>query len=416
MDFARGQMRYVPVALAGFVTGSLHLPTLDAPPMNAAADRDYQAGSVLLRRDSTVDAALSAFERAQAADPDSALVYAGLAEAQWLKYGLTRRNDWLARATESTKEAQRRNPDLPRVLYVAGTLDFVNSLYELAAAEYQRALELQPDYSDVHRFLGRVYALSGQPELALAAYRSAVQNDPGNYRGYVFLGWFYNDMDQFSQAVAPLRQAVALAPDEPDAREQLGFAYKSLGQFQAAEAELGTALQFGETAFVLERMGETLMYERREQDAIPFFKRALGIEQNDLVALMDLGICYRRLQRRQESEQTNRDGLQAAEAAKRLNPRNGNARAILAYFDSQLGRRTEAESEISQALTLSPNGVGVRWVAALTYEALSKRDATLALLTPASRELSADLSRWPDLAGLQSDPRFTELLISNHVQ
>ncbi len=415
-DYAPGQVRYIPVALAGFATGALHLPTLAIPAMNAAAERDYKAGSTLLQRDSTVDAAMSAFERAKAADPDSALVYAGLAEAQWLKYGLTRGSDWLGRATESTKEAQRRNPDIPRVLYVAGTLDFVNSLYELAAAEYQRALELEPNYSDVHRFLGRVYALSGQPEMALAAYRNAVQNDPGNYRGYVFLGWFYNDMDQFSQAVAPLRQAVALAPDEPDARDQLGFAYKSLGQFQAAEAQLRTALQFGETVFVLDQMGETLMYERREEEAIPFFKRALAIDQNEFIALMDLGICYRRLNRRPESDRANRDGLRAAEAAKRLNPRNGNTRSILAYFHSQLRQPQEAESEISQALTFSPNGVGVRWAAALTYEALAKRDATLSLLTSASRELSADLNRWPDLTGLQSDPRFIQLLISNRVQ
>jgi tetratricopeptide (TPR) repeat protein len=416
VDYAPGQERYIPVALAGFATGALHLPTLAIPAMNAAAERDYQAGSALLRRASTVDDARVAFERAVAADPDSALAYAGLAEAQWLKYGLTRGSDWLERATESTKQAQRRNPDLPRVLYVTGTLDFVNSLYELAAAEYQRALELQPNYSDVHRFLGRVYALSGQREMALASYRSAVQNDPGNYRGYVFLGWFYNDMDQFSQAVAPLRQAVALAPDEPDARNQLGFAYKSLGQFQAAEAELGTALKFGETVFVLDQMGETLMYERREQEAIPFFKRALAIDPNEFIALRDLGTCYRRLNRPQEAEQANRDGLQAAEAAKRLNPRRGNARAMLAYFHSQLGQPQAADSEISQALTFSPDGFGVRWVAALTYEALAKRDATLSLLTSAPRELLGDLNRWPDLAGLQSDPRFIQLLISNHVQ
>jgi Flp pilus assembly protein TadD len=223
-------------------------------------------------------------------------------------------------------------------------------------------------------------------------------------------------MDQFSQAVAPLRRAVALAPDEPGARDQLGFAYKSLGQFPAAEAELQTALKFGETVFVLDQMGETLMYERREREAIPFFKRALMIDPNEYIALMDLGIAYRRLNRRQESDEANRVGLQAAEAAKRLNPRKGIARANLAYFHSQLGQPQEAESEISQALTFSPDGIGVRWVAALTYEALAKRDATLSLLTSASRELLADLNRWPDLAELQSDPRFIQLLISNRVQ
>ena len=416
IDYAPGQVRYVPVALAGMVTGALHLPTLATSPINSAALADYEAGTVFLKRDSTIDAALSSFERAVELDPDSALAYAGLAEAQWLKYGSIRSSDWLNKATESSRQARRRNPDLPRVLYVVGTTDFVNSLYELAASGYQRALELDPNYGDVYRFLGRAYQLGGQTEMALAAYQHAIQSDPGNYRSYVSMGRFFIDQDQFSQALVPLRQAVALAPDEPGARDQLGFAYKSLGQFETAESELRTALSFGDTVPVCDQLGETLMYQRREQEAVSFFKRSLAIDNNQLLAMGNLGICYRRLNRLQEADQVNRAGLLAAEAAKRLNPRLGHTRAYLAYFHSQLGERQAAESEISQALTFSPNGLGIRWIAVLVYEALGKRDSTLAVLSSASAELLADLNRWPDLAELQRDPQFKQMLISSRVQ
>jgi len=416
VDYARAQLKYVPVALAGMVTGSLHLPAFAISSINSAAQADYESGTAFLKRDSTIDAALSSFQRAVELDPDSALAYAGLADAQWLKFGLVRSSEWHDKAAESSMEARRRNPDLPRVLYVVGTTDFVNSLYELAASGYQRALELDPNYGDVYRFLGRAYQLNGQTEMALAAYQHAIQIDPGNYRSYVSMGRFLNDQDQFTQALVPLRQAAALAPNEPGARDQLAFAYKSLGQFETAESELRTALNFGDTVSVCNQLGETLMYQRRELEAISFFKRSLEIDNNQLLAMGNLGICYRRLNRLQEADQVNRAGLLAAEAAKRLNPRLGYTRAYLAHFHSQLGERQAAESEISQALTFSPNGLAIRWIAVVVYEALGKRDSTLAVLSSASPELLADLNRWPDLADLQRDPQFKQMLVSSRMQ
>ena len=417
MKYAPGQARYIPVALAGFVTGRLHLPPLaTAVPIKAAAQADYQAGSLLLRRDKTIDAAMAAFERAIAADPDSALAYAGLAEAQWFKYGNTRDTDWFARAAESTSQAQRRNPDLARVLFVSGTQQLLNSFYEQAVGEFQRALEIDPNDSDSSRFLGAAYRQLGQSELALAAYRQALRSDPANYRSFVDLGNFYIQRDLYSQSLEPLRQAVALAPDEPNVRYHLALAQMSLGQFQAAETELRIALSFGETVPVLDTLGTTLMYEGHEEDAIQFYKRSLVLDPKHYLAWTNLGICYRRLNRPVESEQANLSGLQAAEAAKQLNPRRGYTRAYVAYLQARLGQKQSAESEIAQAIRFSPDGSDVRWMALLTYGALNEYEAALSLLASAPPELLADASRWPDLAGLHSDPRFTQLLASRQVQ
>jgi tetratricopeptide (TPR) repeat protein len=128
---------------------------------------------------------------------------------------------------------------------------------------------------------------------------------------------------------------------------------------------------------------------------------------------MELGNCYRRLNQAADATRANRRGVELAEAEMARNPRDGYARSHLAYLCARLGDRRRAESEIAQALQLSPNGADTRGLAAFTYEALGMRDATLAVLSAAPVEVVKDLSRWPDVADLHKDPRFLQLLASN---
>ncbi len=415
MDYLPGQVKYVPVALAGVVTGTLHLPALSVRAMNAAAQSDYDAGSALLRHDATVDDAIAAFERAVTEDPDSALTYAGLAEAQWLKNFVSRRKIWYDRAVESLKEAQRRNMDLPRVLFVSGTLNVLNSWYEQATAEYSRAIELQPNYSDAYRFLARVYELNGQLDQAQVAYRRAAETDPEYYRPQLALGEFYIERDHYREAIPFLRRAVDLAPQEPYVRYWLALAYMNTGGFNEAERELRQGLARLETPDVLDGLGTVLMYQRRERDAIPFFTRTLVLDPTQYVAWRNLEICYRRLNMSQEALHAARTGLEVAEVGKQTNPKLAYPRSFVGYFQARLGRRQLAESEIAQARTFSNNDPGVLWMAVLTYEALRERQSTLDALAMAGPQLLGDLSRWPDLAELQKDPHFIQLLASNVV-
>ena len=87
-----------------------------------------------LRRNSTLDRAISMLERAVTEDPASPLTYTGLAEAQWNEYGLTRDRAWLDRMRDSLTQAQSRNPDLASVHRVAGFLSY-------AAGSYQQAVD-----------------------------------------------------------------------------------------------------------------------------------------------------------------------------------------------------------------------------------------------------------------------------------
>jgi tetratricopeptide (TPR) repeat protein len=410
-EYAPEEVRYIPVALAGVVTETLHLPPLvTRPAVNPAARQDYAAGLKYTRRNSTIDAALPLFERAAAADPDSALTHAGLAEAQWFKYFLTKDPVWLERTAESVRRAEIRNPDLAAVHRVAGLLQANDGRYEQAVAEYQRAIELEPNNSDSYRRLGKAYQANSQLDQALAALRRAVELEPGYFKPYQDLGAFYFERADYGEAAKQLKKEIELAPNEPEAHFALGTAYLDLGQYGDGETELRVALGLAETPDTLNNLGVVLMYQGRDNEAIPYFSRALSLSPDRSVWWMNMATAYRRVNRAADSERANRQGLDLAGKEMSLDPRNSTVRAHLAYLCARLGERKRAESEISQALQLSPNDTDTRWFAAVTYEALGRREDTLNVLKDSPHGVLADLSRWPDVADLRRDPRFIELL------
>jgi Flp pilus assembly protein TadD len=417
VEYAPGEVRYVPVALAAMVTGTLRLPPLaTAARVNDAARKDYLSGLSYVRRDSGVDVALAFMERAVAADPDSALTYAGLAEAQWFKYFLTKDKVWLDRATESEREAERRDPDLAAMHRVAGMLKANAGRYEQAEAEYRRAIELEPGNSDAYRRLGMVLEQNNQSEEALAAYRRALEVEPNYYRTYQALGSFYYNRANYSEAVKYLSKEIELAPDEVDAHRALGSALTFLGRFSDAESDLRFAIRLRETPTALNALGLTLMYQGRDNEAIPQFLSALKVNPESYFSGMELGNCYRRTNQTAEAIRAYRRALELAEQEMSRNPRSGYVRSILAYLCARLGDRDRAASEIAQALQLSSNGADTQATAAFTYEALSMRDATISVLSSAPADLLADLSRWPDVADLHNDPRFLQLLASHQLR
>jgi tetratricopeptide (TPR) repeat protein/predicted Ser/Thr protein kinase len=410
------QTRFAGGAVLGVVTWGLDLPPVAAKEsVNPAAGQDYRVGLALLRRDEQADAGLALIEQAVRSDPDSPLTHAALAEANWTKYAITRDTTWLERAKVAVQDAQRRNPDLAPVHRVAGLVLADAGYYEMAVAEYRRAIELDPHNGDAYRRIGAVYEQSGQLQEALAAWQNAVKVDPERYANYQALGGYYFNRGDYEEAIRQMLRAEQLAPREPELHRALGAAYIDIGKFSEAERELRIAISLKETAPTLHSLGEALMYEQKEREAIPQFQRALNLNPNRYLSWMNLAICYRRTNHAAESASANRKGLAAAEKEMAQNPRDGYVRSVLAYLSARLGDRTRAESEVAQALRLSPND-STLWVAATTYAALGQKDSLLALLGTAPKSVVEDFNRWPDVADITRDPGFKMLLTSRKIQ
>jgi tetratricopeptide (TPR) repeat protein len=408
--YAQDELPWAPAGVAGVVSATLHLTPVAARFRSPEARRLYEQALPLLRQDEQIDSARTLMLRAAAAEPASPLPWAGAAEAEWRQNYLKSTGDWLVRCRESVRRAELRGMDTPEVHSIAGQLETSDGRYTQAIARYERATELPSTNSDAWRRLGDAYRLDHQPDLALDALRKAIAIEPGFYRNHQNLGaWFFGRGD-YRAAIPELQTAVRLAPTMPRLRSVLAMALTNVGQFEAAENELRTALSQREDPNVLHSLGQVLMYQSRDRDAIPNFRRAAELDSTLFLSFLYLGNCLRGTGHAAESRAAYARSFALAERQVRDSPQRGYYRAFLAYLCARRGDAQRAEAEIAQALKSSPDNADVIWEAVLTYETLGRRDDAVSVLATAPRGVLEDLSRWPEAAALVRDERFQKLL------
>jgi tetratricopeptide (TPR) repeat protein len=131
--------------------------------------------------------------------------------------------------------------------------------YDVAADNYKKALERDPNAIIPANNLAWLYATTGKGNLdeAVKLAQSVVQKHP-NVAGFVdTLGWVYYKKNLHAAAVEQLRKAVAL--DEAAAQAQkaspsasyhyhLGMALKAKGDIVNAKKELETSIRNAEKA------------------------------------------------------------------------------------------------------------------------------------------------------------------------
>jgi eukaryotic-like serine/threonine-protein kinase len=420
--------RYAPLALAGMVSGALHLPPLAEPSVNSAASKDYEQGVRDIRQNSTLDAALRALQRAVAEDPSSPFTYGALAEAQCLEYFWSDERTWLDSAKNSLREAEIRDPDLPAAHRVEGYLHYADDSYSQAQLEFQRAIELQPGSAMAYIYLGKAYEDDNQPDRALTAFLKATEVEPGYFRTWQNLGAYYQNRANFREMAKYDKKAVDLAPKEPNLHANLAGAYLSLGQFAETEYEARLSNSMQETPAADNDLGQALMNEGRDAEAAPIFKRALSLSSPQgrtpkYLILMYLGIAQRRLHHMNEAKDAYTRGLKMVEAENPRNVKDGDLKSFLGYFSAVCGDTRQAVDYIETALGLFRDNTNTRWRAVLTYEELyrvskdpSFRKRTLEILGESTGDQLADISRWPDLADLHADQRFKDLLASRTIR
>ncbi len=412
--YPENELKYASLALAGFINATFHLPAPPSvPAVNDAARADYEEGLRTVRLYSATDTALASLGHAVRSDPDNPRVWAGLAEAQWMKYALTRDNAWLKRAEESVLESQKRQPDLPEVLRAAGLVDNESGLYERAIASYRRAIELDSGNSDAFRRMGQALDRTGRSDEALAALRKAAELEPGYFRNYQSLGSHLLNHGRSKEAAELFRKALKAAPEEDQLHYRLAVALTNTGEFEEAERELRTAIRLRENANSLHQLGTVLMLRRRDSEAAQFFGRALAVSPDNVLSAAYLGLALERSHQPQDSKRAFQKAREIADRDLIADPRNSYSRGALAWACAALGERERARSEIAQTLQLSPDDSETLWFAVMTYEALGDRQATLRAVGRFTPEMLADANRFPALESLQHDVRFKKLLASN---
>ena len=419
-EYEPKEVQYIPLALAGVVTGALHLSPLNSEvAVKPAAAVDFSTGVTLARRDDRLDAALPLLERAVAADPDSPFTHARLAEALLLKYHVTGDSHPLDRARLSLRNAEKRNPDLALVWLVSGILGEYTKAYAVSEADLQRARELEPRNADVWRHLGSVYENGNRLSEAEVAYQKAIELEPGYFKNYQELCAFYGDHGNYDQAIRQCRQAIAQAPDMAAVHYTLTRVYLLWGRYPDAERESLMTLKLDPMSpRALNAHAIALSDQRQYRKAIPFFEQRARLDPETELAYVNLGTGYRLANQPENATRAYQKGADLARAQLSGNLKDGTVRSHLAYLYARLNDRRQAEYEAGQALQLAGGSVDAAFFVVMTYEALNERERALNLVSKAPPELLRRLKydAQPDLAGLHMDTRFQQLIEAHNIQ
>jgi tetratricopeptide (TPR) repeat protein len=331
-------------------------------------------------------------------------------EALLVKYNNTKDRSCLDEAQQALREAESLNPDSARVRFAGGRLHKVAGQYQKALEDYHRVQVLESRNIEALLQIASVYYAADMSDMAIDTYQKAIHLDPGYYKSYEQLGAFYYFRGNYSAAAVEFREATYRAPGRPIAYSKLGAALMDLGKYDEAEVALLESLRLRETAAALNNLGATRVYQRRDAEAVEYFERAVKMDPNDYVKMVNLSDVYRRLGRPKEAHAACRDAMKTALADLAENPAFGYSRSFVAYCAARLGDFPRAEAEIRQALKASPGDNKVIELALLTYEVLHERDRAFLALNNATPELLLEVERYPDLADFCQDPRFQELV------
>jgi TolB-like protein/Flp pilus assembly protein TadD len=236
------------------------------------------------------------FNQAIEQDPNFALAYAGLADSyNLLPY-------YSAASPEQSipkgKAAARKALEIDESLAEAHTaLGYQLCVYDWNFAEsgkeFQRAIELNPNYPTAHQWYGsRALVTLGRSDEGIAELKQAAQMDPLSLIINSDLGEAYANARQYDQAIEQLRRTIEMDPNFYNAHWRLGKAYEAKGAVQDALAEYQKARQLNDDPLVLASLGHLLGSSGKRDQAMKTLDQLQQMAKERYVSSYSFAIVY----------------------------------------------------------------------------------------------------------------------------
>jgi Flp pilus assembly protein TadD len=218
-----------------------------------------------------VEKAMACFYEAAALDPRYALPHAGLADAflvAALAGALPPGEAW-ALAGESSERALALGADIPEPHVSAGFLRLFRDWdWDGAERELRLAVDLAPESTAPHQWLGLVLDLRGRREEAASALRRAQEGDPLSIVVLALAGLHAAFGADHEGELAHARRALELDPHQLLGHWAVGGALQNLGRHDEALEEHRRAFDLApDSAFVRPVLARSLALAGRADDA-----------------------------------------------------------------------------------------------------------------------------------------------------
>lgn len=146
-------------------------------------------------------------------------------------------------------------------------------------ADFQRALELQPDFPEVHMMLGVSLYAKGDYPGAIERYDRYIEAVPGNFHAWSNRGAAQLQLGNLAAARSDIERALALNPGDPELLENRIVVAREAGDFLSVIQDCTTLIDLypAKASWLLER-GKALGAESRFAESLADLDRVVAME------------------------------------------------------------------------------------------------------------------------------------------
>ncbi len=268
------------------------------PTENTEAHQLYLKGRFFWnkRTGNDLKKSIDYFEQAIAADPNYALAYAGIADAYvWLPgYTAGTPQDCYPKAKAAATKALQLDDTLAEA---HTTLALAIWLYDFdssqAIKEFQRAIELNPNYAIAHQQYGNnTLSALGRFDDAIVEGKRAVELDPLSLVFNTDLGSDYYYARRYDEAIAQLCKTLEMDPGFYIAHLVLGQVLDAKGDRDAAIVECQKARALNDDPSVLGVLGRAYGLSGNKMEAEKILDQLKELSKQRYVAAYSFALVY----------------------------------------------------------------------------------------------------------------------------
>jgi len=289
------------------LTGSEQRVIAARPTENTEAHQLYLKGRFFWnkRTGNDLKKSIDYFEQALAADPNYALGYAGVADAYVFLPGYTAGapGDCYPKAKAAAKKALELDETLAEAhTTLALAIWYYDFDFKQANREFQRAIELNPNYATGHQQYGNnTLSALGRFDDAIAEGKRAVELDPLSLVINADLGMNYYYARHHDEAIEQLRKTLEMDPGYYYAHVDLGQVLAAKRAFDQAISEYQKARALNDDPFVLGLLGHAYASSGNKSEALKILELLKEVSRQRYVSMYSFAIVYLALGDKQEA-------------------------------------------------------------------------------------------------------------------
>jgi serine/threonine protein kinase len=187
-----------------------------------------------------LEVSLDYFQLALEKDPNYAPAYAGIAIVWIIRglWGVVPPREAIPKAQEAVLKAIELDDTLAQAHYQLANFRFYFEWdWTGAEKEFQRAIELNPNYADIHIIYSSFLDMMRRPEEAIVEIERALELDPLNFFSQGVFGLHLFNLHRYDDAIAQLRKTLRMEPNFPLAHEGLWVSFHQKHMYKEALAE-----------------------------------------------------------------------------------------------------------------------------------------------------------------------------------